>query len=49
MKNHIEIKKKLTSNWFKFLQLEIVRQFQTIERNYCKENKGLQQFDFHNF
>ena len=38
MKNHIEIKKKLTSNWFKFLQLEIVRQFQTIERNYCKEN-----------
>ena len=38
MKNHTEIKKKLTSNWFKFLQLEIVRQFQTIERNYCKEN-----------
>tara|TARA_B100001029_G_C15057555_1_gene455611 strand:- start:1798 stop:2649 length:852 start_codon:yes stop_codon:yes gene_type:complete len=38
MKSNSEIKKKLTSNWFKFLQIEIVRQFQNIEKNYCKKN-----------
>ena len=39
MKNIIEIKKKLTSNWFKSLQLEIKNQFQTIESDFCKKNK----------
>ncbi len=38
MKNLLKIKKKLTSNWFKFLQIETVNQFQAIENNYCKEN-----------
>ena len=38
MKSLLEIKKKLTSNWFKFLQMQILRQFQIIEKNYCKEN-----------
>ena len=34
----VKNKKKLTSNWFKFLQIETVNQFQAIENNYCKEN-----------
>ena len=39
MKNLLEIKKRLTSNWFKFLQIEIVKNFQNIESNYCKKYK----------
>jgi coproporphyrinogen III oxidase len=39
MKNLIEIKKKLTSDWFKFLQGRIVEQFQLLENEISKKNK----------
>ena len=39
MKNLTEIKKKLTSDWFKFLQGRIVEQFQLLENEISKKNK----------
>ena len=39
MKNLTEIKKKLTSGWFKFLQGRIVEQFQLFENEISKKNK----------
>ena len=39
MKNLLETKKKLTSNWFKFLQKKICDEFQDIEKNYSKKSK----------
>ena len=39
MKNLIEIKKKLTSDWFKFLQDRIIEQFQLLENEISKKNK----------
>jgi len=39
MKNQVEIKKKLASNWFKFLQKKICHQFENIEKNYSNKNK----------
>jgi len=39
MNNLLEIKKKLTSDWFKFLQVEIVNQFQQLENEISGTNK----------
>ena len=39
MKNLIEIKKKLTSDWFKFLQDKIVNQFQILENEINRKSK----------
>jgi coproporphyrinogen III oxidase len=39
MKQLIEIKKKLTSDWFKFLQHKIIDEFQLLENQINKENK----------
>ena len=39
MKNLIKIKKKIASDWFKFLQSEIINQFQLLENENCKKNK----------
>ena len=39
MKNLTEIKKKLTSDWFKFLQDRIIEQFQLLENEISKKNK----------
>ena len=39
MKNLTEIKKKLTSDWFKFLQDRIINQFQLLENEVSKKNK----------
>ena len=39
MKNLIEIKKKLTNDWFKFLQDRIINQFQLLENEVSKKNK----------
>ena len=39
MKNLIEIKKKIASEWFKSLQRQIIDQFQLLENNTSKENK----------
>ncbi len=39
MKQLIEIKKKLTSDWFKFLQSKIVNEFQLLENDTNKKNK----------
>ena len=39
MKNLIETKKKIASDWFKFLQSEIINQFQLLENENCKKNK----------
>ena len=39
MKNLIEIKKKLTNDWFKFLQDRIINQFQLLENEFSKKNK----------
>ena len=38
MKNSIEIKKKITKDWFKFLQSKIVNQFQLLENEFGKKN-----------
>jgi coproporphyrinogen III oxidase len=38
MKNFIEIKKTLASNWFKFLQEKIVEEFELLEKKYKKKN-----------
>ena len=38
-KNLIEIKKKITSDWFKSLQIKIINQFQLLENESCKKNK----------
>ena len=37
MKNQINIKKKITSNWFKFLQYKIIEEFKKIENNSSKK------------
>jgi coproporphyrinogen III oxidase len=37
MKNLIEIKKTLASNWFKFLQKKIVEEFELLEKKYKKK------------
>ena len=37
MKNLIEIKKTLASNWFKFLQEKIVEEFELLEKKYKKK------------
>ena len=37
MKNFIEIKKTLASNWFKFLQEKIVEEFELLEKKYKKK------------
>ncbi|MEY2962501.1 MAG: hypothetical protein RL496_364 [Pseudomonadota bacterium] len=37
MKNFIEIKKTLASNWFKFLQKKIVEEFELLEKKYKKK------------
>ena len=39
MKNLLKIKKKITSDWFKFLQNKIINQFQLLENEASKENK----------
>ena len=39
MKNLTKIKKKLTSDWFKFLQDRIIEQFQLLENETSKKNK----------
>ena len=39
MKNLIEIKKKITSDWFKHLQSKIVDQFQLLENETSKGNR----------
>ena len=39
MKNLIEIKKKIASNWFEFLQSKIINEFQLLENEASKENK----------
>jgi len=39
MKQLIEIKKKLTSDWFKFLQRKIIDDFQLLENEINKKNK----------
>jgi coproporphyrinogen III oxidase len=39
MKNLIEIKKKITNDWFKLLQNKIINQFQLFEDEVSKENK----------
>ena len=39
MKKLIEIKKKLAGDWFKFLQTEMVNQFQLLENKMGKKNK----------
>ena len=39
MKKLIEIKKKLTNDWFKSLQKEMISQFQLIENEISKKNK----------
>ncbi len=39
MKNLIEIKKKLASDWFKFLQNKIIDEFQLLENEIDKKNK----------
>ena len=39
MKNLVEIKKKIASDWFKSLQSEIINQFQLLENETCKKNK----------
>ena len=39
MKNLIEIKKKITSEWFKSLQNKIIDQFQLFENEVSKKNK----------
>ena len=36
MKNQVEIKKKLASNWFKFLQKKICHQFEKCQKQYNK-------------
>ncbi len=38
MKNFIEIKKTLTSNWFKFLQEKIVEELSYLKKNIRKRN-----------
>ena len=40
MKQLIEIKKKLTSDWFKFLQGKIIDEFQLLENEINKKNKA---------
>jgi coproporphyrinogen III oxidase len=37
MKNFIEIKKTLASNWFKVLQEKIVEEFELLEKKYNKK------------
>ena len=37
MKNFIEIKKTIASNWFKFLQEKIVEEFELLEKKYKKK------------
>ena len=39
MKQLIEIKKKLTSDWFKFLQSKIIDEFQLLENEFSKKDK----------
>ena len=39
MKNLLKMKKKITSDWFKFLQNKIINQFQLLENEVSKENK----------
>jgi len=39
MKNLIEIKKKITSDWFKSLQIKIINQFQILEDEVSKKNR----------
>jgi len=39
MKNLLKMKKKITSDWFKFLQNKIINQFQLLENEASKENK----------
>ena len=40
MKNLIEIKKKITSDWFKSLQNKIIVQFQLLENEASKKKKN---------
>jgi coproporphyrinogen III oxidase len=40
MKNLIEIKKKITDNWFISLQNKIIKQFQLLENTASKENRS---------
>jgi len=40
MKNLVEIKKKITSDWFKSLQNRIINQFQLLENEASKKNKN---------
>ena len=37
--NNIEIKKKIVSNWFNFLQLQIYKQFKILEENTAKKKR----------
>ena len=39
MKNLIEIKKEIASDWFESLQIKIIKQFQLLENESSKENK----------
>jgi coproporphyrinogen III oxidase len=44
--NNIEIKKKLTSNWFNYLQLEICKQFEILENKYGNNEKKFNKRDW---
>ena len=39
MKNSVEIKKKITSDWFKLLQSKIINQFQLLENETSKKKE----------
>ena len=41
MKKLIEIKKKLANDWFKFLQKEMINQFQLLENGAGKKKKKI--------
>ena len=39
MELSLEIQKKITSEWFKFLQLKILEEFQYLEKEFSKRKK----------
>ena len=48
MKNFIEIKKTLASNWFKFLQEKIVEEFELLEKKYNKKKFAKREWNKYN-
>ena len=41
MKSKLEIKKKMTSEWFQFLQLKICEEFERLEKIKSKKKQSL--------